>query len=112
MHVRQTTLLPCSWSVATFAIVLQISKSSQEKADASTSEQSSDGQTPSQQVPEDIFSYYEQMDKEEEEEEETQTVSFEIRQVLTGFFFNFRNLLSFFFFTRNNSVYLCRSFLV
>uniref|UniRef100_A0A8K9XPS7 General transcription and DNA repair factor IIH helicase/translocase subunit XPB n=1 Tax=Oncorhynchus mykiss TaxID=8022 RepID=A0A8K9XPS7_ONCMY len=32
------------------------------------------------QVPEDIFSYYEQMDKEEEEEEETQTVSFEIRQ--------------------------------
>ncbi|KAG7222325.1 hypothetical protein INR49_016370, partial [Caranx melampygus] len=31
-------------------------------------------------VPEDIFSYYEQMDKEEEEEEETQTVSFEIRQ--------------------------------
>ncbi|XP_041936741.1 general transcription and DNA repair factor IIH helicase subunit XPB isoform X1 [Alosa sapidissima] len=31
-------------------------------------------------VPEDIFSYYEQMDKDEEEEEETQTVSFEIRQ--------------------------------
>uniref|UniRef100_A0A8C4XD82 General transcription and DNA repair factor IIH helicase/translocase subunit XPB n=1 Tax=Erpetoichthys calabaricus TaxID=27687 RepID=A0A8C4XD82_ERPCA len=33
-----------------------------------------------QNVPEDIFSYYEQMDKDEEEEEETQTVSFEIRQ--------------------------------
>lgn len=33
------------------------------------------------QVPEDIFSFYEQMDKEEEEEEEMQTVSFEIRQV-------------------------------
>ncbi|XP_031414646.1 general transcription and DNA repair factor IIH helicase subunit XPB [Clupea harengus] len=32
------------------------------------------------QVPEDIYSYYEQMDKDEEEEEETQTVSFEIRQ--------------------------------
>ncbi|XP_061660722.1 general transcription and DNA repair factor IIH helicase subunit XPB isoform X2 [Syngnathoides biaculeatus] len=31
-------------------------------------------------VPEDIFSYYEQMDKEEEEEEETQAVSFEIQQ--------------------------------
>uniref|UniRef100_A0A674NMJ8 General transcription and DNA repair factor IIH helicase/translocase subunit XPB n=1 Tax=Takifugu rubripes TaxID=31033 RepID=A0A674NMJ8_TAKRU len=48
-------------------------------ADASTS-QSNNDQTPSQQVPEDIFSYYEQMDKDEEEEEETQTVSFEIRQ--------------------------------
>lgn len=44
---------------------------------------------PSQQVPEDIFSYYEQMDKDEEEEEETQTVSFEIRQVLIGFSFCF-----------------------
>lgn len=68
---------------------MQISKSSQEKADASTSQQSSDGQMPSQQVPEDIFSYYEQMDKDEEEEEETQTVSFEIRQVLIGFSFHF-----------------------
>uniref|UniRef100_A0A671KAL7 General transcription and DNA repair factor IIH helicase/translocase subunit XPB n=1 Tax=Sinocyclocheilus anshuiensis TaxID=1608454 RepID=A0A671KAL7_9TELE len=38
------------------------------------------GQCTGNQVPEDIFSYYEQMDKEEEEEEETQTVSFEIRQ--------------------------------
>ncbi|TWW67878.1 TFIIH basal transcription factor complex helicase XPB subunit [Takifugu flavidus] len=56
-----------------------IIKSLQDKADASTS-QSNNGQTPSQQVPEDIFSYYEQMDKDEEEEEETQTVSFEIRQ--------------------------------
>ncbi|XP_041847599.1 general transcription and DNA repair factor IIH helicase subunit XPB isoform X2 [Melanotaenia boesemani] len=57
-----------------------ISKSAQEKGGASTSQQPSDGQTSNQQVPEDIFSYYEQMDKEEEEEEETQTVSFEIRQ--------------------------------
>uniref|UniRef100_H2V485 General transcription and DNA repair factor IIH helicase/translocase subunit XPB n=1 Tax=Takifugu rubripes TaxID=31033 RepID=H2V485_TAKRU len=56
-----------------------IIKSLQDKADASTS-QSNNDQTPSQQVPEDIFSYYEQMDKDEEEEEETQTVSFEIRQ--------------------------------
>lgn len=51
-----------------------------EKPGPSASQQPSDGQA--QQVPEDIFSYYEQMDKEEEEEEETQTVSFEIRQVL------------------------------
>lgn len=51
-----------------------------EKPGPSASQQPNDGQT--QQVPEDIFSYYEQMDKEEEEEEETQTVSFEIRQVL------------------------------
>uniref|UniRef100_A0A3B3UYH0 General transcription and DNA repair factor IIH helicase/translocase subunit XPB n=1 Tax=Poecilia latipinna TaxID=48699 RepID=A0A3B3UYH0_9TELE len=57
-----------------------ISKAVQDKGGASTSQQPSDGQTSSQQVPEDIFSYYEQMDKEEEEEEETQTVSFEIRQ--------------------------------
>ncbi|XP_061740864.1 general transcription and DNA repair factor IIH helicase subunit XPB [Nerophis ophidion] len=57
-----------------------ISKSVDGKAGASTSQQSADGQTSGQQVPEDIFSYYEQMDKEEEEEEETQTVSFEIRQ--------------------------------
>uniref|UniRef100_A0A665WAS1 General transcription and DNA repair factor IIH helicase/translocase subunit XPB n=1 Tax=Echeneis naucrates TaxID=173247 RepID=A0A665WAS1_ECHNA len=57
-----------------------ISKSIQEKGGTSISQQSSDGQTSTQQVPEDIFSYYEQMDKEEEEEEETQTVSFEIRQ--------------------------------
>ncbi|CAL1603642.1 unnamed protein product [Knipowitschia caucasica] len=48
-----------------------------EKGEASSS-QTADGST--QQVPEDIFSYYEQMDKDEEEEEETQTVSFEIRQ--------------------------------
>lgn len=60
----------------------QISKSVQEKGGTSTSQQPSDGQTSTQQVPEDIFSYYEQMDKEEEEEEETQTVSFEIRQVI------------------------------
>jgi len=59
----------------------QISKSVQEKGGTSTSQQASEGQTSTQQVPEDIFSYYEQMDKEEEEEEETQTVSFEIRQV-------------------------------
>lgn len=49
-----------------------------EKAGPSAPQQPNDGQT--QGVPEDIFSYYEQMDKEEEEEEETQTVSFEIRQ--------------------------------
>ncbi|XP_063068131.1 general transcription and DNA repair factor IIH helicase subunit XPB [Engraulis encrasicolus] len=38
------------------------------------------GDAAGSKVPEDIFSYYEQMDKDEEEEEETQTVSFEIRQ--------------------------------
>uniref|UniRef100_A0A8C5GWS6 General transcription and DNA repair factor IIH helicase/translocase subunit XPB n=1 Tax=Gouania willdenowi TaxID=441366 RepID=A0A8C5GWS6_GOUWI len=57
-----------------------ISKTGQDREAASTSQQPTDGQTSTQQVPEDIFSYYEQMDKEEEEEEETQTVSFEIRQ--------------------------------
>uniref|UniRef100_A0A672PB46 General transcription and DNA repair factor IIH helicase/translocase subunit XPB n=1 Tax=Sinocyclocheilus grahami TaxID=75366 RepID=A0A672PB46_SINGR len=56
-----------------------ISKSQQDNGGPSTS-QPSDGQRTGNQVPEDIFSYYEQMDKEEEEEEETQTVSFEIRQ--------------------------------
>lgn len=58
----------------------QISKSVQEKGGPSSSQQPGDGQNSNQPVPEDIFSYYEQMDK-EEEEEETQTVSFEIRQV-------------------------------
>lgn len=59
-----------------------ISKSLQDNgAGASTSAAAPEGQIPgATQVPEDIFSYYEQMDKEEEEEEETQTVSFEIRQ--------------------------------
>ncbi|KAM9775443.1 general transcription and DNA repair factor IIH helicase subunit XPB [Syngnathus typhle] len=57
-----------------------ISKTVEDKEGASTSQQPGDGQTSDQQVPEDIFSYYEQMDKEEEEEEETQTVSFEIQQ--------------------------------
>ncbi|XP_019749275.1 general transcription and DNA repair factor IIH helicase/translocase subunit XPB [Hippocampus comes] len=57
-----------------------ISKTVEDKGGASTSQQPTDGQTSDQQVPEDIFSYYEQMDKEEEEEEETQTVSFEIQQ--------------------------------
>lgn len=66
----------------------QISKSVQEKEGTSSSQQPSDGETSTQQVPEDIFSYYEQMDKEEEEEEETQTVSFEIRQVHTWLFFS------------------------
>ncbi|KAI4876030.1 hypothetical protein NFI96_018157, partial [Prochilodus magdalenae] len=56
-----------------------ISKSQQDSGGASTS-QPAEGQKSGEQVPEDIFSYYEQMDKEEEEEEETQTVSFEIRQ--------------------------------
>ncbi|TSK62675.1 TFIIH basal transcription factor complex helicase XPB subunit [Bagarius yarrelli] len=60
-------------------LITEISKT-QDNSGASTS-QSGDGQLGgSTQVPEDIFSYYEQMDKEEEEEEETQTVSFEIRQ--------------------------------
>lgn len=58
-----------------------------EKAGTSAPQQPSDGQAPA--VPEDIFSYYEQMDKEEEEEEETQTVSFEIRQVLIWSFYSF-----------------------
>ncbi|XP_057680695.1 general transcription and DNA repair factor IIH helicase subunit XPB [Corythoichthys intestinalis] len=57
-----------------------ISKTVDDKRGASTSQQPTDGQPVNQQVPEDIFSYYEQMDKEEEEEEETQTVSFEIQQ--------------------------------
>lgn len=56
-----------------------ISKTQQDNGGASTS-QTAEGQRSGSQVPEDIFSYYEQMDKEEEEEEETQTVSFEIRQ--------------------------------
>ncbi|KAG1942469.1 general transcription and DNA repair factor IIH helicase subunit XPB [Pimephales promelas] len=56
-----------------------ISKSQQDNGGPSTS-QPADEQRSGTQVPEDIFSYYEQMDKEEEEEEETQTVSFEIRQ--------------------------------
>ncbi|XP_076158939.1 general transcription and DNA repair factor IIH helicase/translocase subunit XPB [Alosa pseudoharengus] len=48
-------------------------------ADNGASSTSQAGET-APSVPEDIFSYYEQMDKDEEEEEETQTVSFEIRQ--------------------------------
>uniref|UniRef100_A0A4W4FCN4 General transcription and DNA repair factor IIH helicase/translocase subunit XPB n=1 Tax=Electrophorus electricus TaxID=8005 RepID=A0A4W4FCN4_ELEEL len=56
-----------------------ISRSLQDSGGASTS-QPADAKGSAAQVPEDIFSYYEQMDKEEEEEEETQTVSFEIRQ--------------------------------
>lgn len=91
-----------------FTLILQISKSSQEKADASTSQQPGDGPTPSQQVPEDIFSYYEQMDKDEEEEEETQTVSFEIRQVLIRFSFCNNELIVF----TKSLVYLRSSFLV
>ncbi|XP_046886319.1 general transcription and DNA repair factor IIH helicase subunit XPB isoform X2 [Hypomesus transpacificus] len=55
-----------------------ISKSVQDNGEAASTSQPPEGAAP--QVPEDIFSYYEQMDKEEEEEEETQTVSFEIRQ--------------------------------
>lgn len=86
------------FSISCF-FLLQIIKSLQDKADASTS-QSNNGQTPSQQVPEDIFSYYEQMDKDEEEEEETQTVSFEIRQVIFGFFLGFHYFMAF---TRSNS---------
>ncbi|CAB1327385.1 unnamed protein product, partial [Coregonus sp. 'balchen'] len=58
-----------------------ISKSLQDNGAAASTSAAPEGQTPgAAQVPEDIFSYYEQMDKEEEEEEETQTVSFEIRQ--------------------------------
>ncbi|CAL8243584.1 unnamed protein product [Lota lota] len=60
-----------------------ISRSVQEKAGGSggaSTSQAGEGTSSTSQVPEDIFSYYEQMDKEEEEEEETQTVSFEIRQ--------------------------------
>lgn len=71
----------------------QISKSIEEKGDPSTSQQPSDGQTSTQQVPEDIFSYYEQMDKEEEEEEETQTVSFELRQVQIRFLLFYKRTL-------------------
>ncbi|MBN3310590.1 ERCC3 helicase, partial [Amia calva] len=56
-----------------------ISKSSQDSGGPSTSK-GPEGASTGTDIPEDIFSYYEQMDKEEEEEEETQTVSFEIRQ--------------------------------
>lgn len=69
------------WKMSLCVSFWQISKSIEEKGGTSTSQLPGDGQTSTQQVPEDIFSYYEQMDKEEEEEEETQTVSFEIRQV-------------------------------
>ncbi|XP_036401087.1 general transcription and DNA repair factor IIH helicase subunit XPB [Megalops cyprinoides] len=57
-----------------------ISKSVQDNGGPSTSQGPQDSQRSGPDVPEDIFSYYEQMDKEEEEEDETQTVSFEIRQ--------------------------------
>lgn len=59
---------------------MQILKSQQGNGGPSSS-QPADGQSSETQVPEDIYSFYEQMDKEEEEEEETKTVSFEIRQV-------------------------------
>lgn len=81
MYIRQIS--PCLF-------FSQISKSVQEKGGTSSSQQPSDGQNSTQPVPEDIFSYYEQMDKEEEEEEETQTVSFEIRQVDIRIFFLFQ----------------------
>ncbi|MGH0169815.1 UNVERIFIED_CONTAM: hypothetical protein FKN15_057354 [Acipenser sinensis] len=63
----------------TFSSKSAISKSVQGNGAPSTSQGAEDRQGGTE-VPEDIFSYYEQMDKEEEEEEETQTVSFEIRQ--------------------------------
>ncbi|KAK1165474.1 general transcription and DNA repair factor IIH helicase subunit XPB [Acipenser oxyrinchus oxyrinchus] len=63
----------------TFSSKSAISKSVQGNGAPSTSQGAEDRQG-GPEVPEDIFSYYEQMDKEEEEEEETQTVSFEIRQ--------------------------------
>ncbi|TRY53932.1 hypothetical protein DNTS_033810 [Danionella cerebrum] len=52
-----------------------ITKSQQDNG-APSSSQNQDGPRSGTQVPEDIFSYYEQMDKEEEEEEETQTYDF------------------------------------
>ncbi|XP_029112948.1 general transcription and DNA repair factor IIH helicase/translocase subunit XPB isoform X1 [Scleropages formosus] len=56
-----------------------ISKTTADGMGPSTS-QVQNSQTSSAEVPEDIFNYYEQLDKEEDEEEETQAVSFEIRQ--------------------------------
>lgn len=75
------------WQTSAFVSLWQISKSAQEQGSTSTSQQANEGQISAQQVPEDIFSYYEQMDKDEEEEEETQTVSFEIRQAIICFKF-------------------------
>ncbi|XP_069472895.1 general transcription and DNA repair factor IIH helicase/translocase subunit XPB [Ambystoma mexicanum] len=46
---------------------------------AATASQGADAQG-KQDVPADLFEFYEQMDKDEEEDEETQTVSFEIKQ--------------------------------
>ncbi|TRY74212.1 hypothetical protein DNTS_002857 [Danionella cerebrum] len=56
-----------------------ITKSQQDNG-APSSSQNQDGPRSGTQVPEDIFSYYEQMDKEEEEEEETQTEMIEVLQ--------------------------------
>ncbi|XP_010568127.1 PREDICTED: TFIIH basal transcription factor complex helicase XPB subunit [Haliaeetus leucocephalus] len=62
----------------TFTSKSAISKSSEGGFGPSTS-QGTDAQN-KQDVPADLFEFYEQMDKDEEEEEETQTVSFEVKQ--------------------------------
>ena len=38
------------------------------------------GETTGEEVPDDIYAYYDKMDKEEDEEEDTKTVSFEVKQ--------------------------------
>lgn len=38
------------------------------------------GEATGEEVPDDIYAYYDKMDKEEDEEEDTKTVSFEVKQ--------------------------------
>lgn len=60
--------------------LLQIAKTAEDSGGPSTS-QVTDPQGKSD-IPKDLFDFYEQMDKDEEDEEETQTVSFEVKQVI------------------------------
>lgn len=39
-----------------------------------------EGEATGEEVPDDIYAYYDKMDKEEDEEEDTKTVSFEVKQ--------------------------------
>lgn len=58
----------------------QIAKTTEDSGGPSTS-RVTDPQGKSD-IPTDLLDFYEQMDKDEEDEEETQTVSFEVKQVI------------------------------
>lgn len=68
----------CKCKSLWFCFLWQLSKPG--PSTTTEGEPKQEGEATGEEVPDDIYAYYDKMDKEEDEEEDTKTVSFEVKQ--------------------------------